>query len=147
MALNATEEWIAFTLAIPPLVTNNEIYVGLSSNITAGGEATTARLTAPSGKTTGDFMTGRRWDDENGSDSIDITADDYTEAEWNLTMSSAPATSDYFDFRVYAGGSALDTYTLTPRWTVGSGGASGGGPLHGSGALVMGPLVHGRLMQ
>lgn len=100
----------------------NEVYVTTSANIAAGGEATTARLTAPSGKTTSDFVTGRRWDDENGTDTIDITTDDYTEVEWLVQLSSAPVNGDYFDFRVYAGGSPLDTYTVTPRWTVGSGG-------------------------
>lgn len=96
---------------------NNECYIATSGNITAGGEATTGRLTAG----TGSFVTGRRWDDENGSDSIDITTNNYTEFEWAVALSSAPATNDYFDFRVYKGTSALTTYTVTPRWTVGSG--------------------------
>jgi hypothetical protein len=99
----------------------NEVYVATSANITAGGEATTARLTAPSGKTTGDFVTGRRWDDENGTDSIDITTDDYTEVEWCLKAQSPAEASDYYEFRVYAGTSPLDTYTVTPKWTIGGG--------------------------
>ena len=98
----------------------NELYVSPSSNITAGGEATTARLTAPSGKTTGDFVTGRRWDDENGTDSIDLTTDDYTEVEWCLRAQSPATNGDYYEFRVYAGASALDTYGVTPRWTIGT---------------------------
>lgn len=101
-------------------IDTNELYISTSSNVAAGGEATTARLTAPSGKTTGDFDTGRRWDDENGSDSIDITSDDYTELEWVLTTQSPATTSDYFDFRVYDGDTVLDTYTVTPRWTIGT---------------------------
>jgi hypothetical protein len=48
------------------------VYVATSPNITAGGEATTAQLTPPSGKTTADFSVGRMWDDENGTDSVDI---------------------------------------------------------------------------
>lgn len=98
----------------------NEIYVAASSNIAAGGEATTARLTAPSGKTTSDFVTGRRWDDENGTDTIDITVDDYTEVEWCLNTQSPATNGDYFEFRVYAGAAALQTYTVTPRLTLGS---------------------------
>ena len=98
----------------------NEVYVATSANIAAGGEATTARLTAPSGKTTSDFTTGRRWDDENGTDSINIAADFYTELEWNLTTQSPAANGDYYDFRVYAGSTALDSYTVTPRMTLGS---------------------------
>lgn len=99
---------------------NNELYVATSANIAAGGEATTARLTAPSGKTTADFVAGRRWDDENGADSIDVTTDDYTEVEWCLQAQSPAANGDYFDFRVYAGAAALDTYSVTPRWTIGT---------------------------
>jgi hypothetical protein len=98
----------------------NQVYVAPSSNITAGGEATTARLTAPSGKTTSDFVTGRRWDDENGSDAIDLTTDDYTEVEWSVGVQAPAADGDYFDFRVYAGDTPLDTYTVTPRWTIGT---------------------------
>ena len=64
------------------------------------------------------------WDDENGTDSIDITVDDYTELEWCLQAQSPAANGDYFDFRVYAGAAALDSYTVTPRWTLGSGGGA-----------------------
>jgi hypothetical protein len=115
-----------FVLRVRITGASNEVYVDTSSNITAGGEATTARLTAPSGKTTSDFVTGRRWDDENSEtgDAIDITTDDYTEVEWLVALSSAPSDGDYFDFRVYAGSTALDTYTQTPRWTVGTAGPS-----------------------
>lgn len=102
-----------------PAVTN-QVYVDASANITAGGEATTARLTAPSGKSTSDFVIGRRWDDENGNDSIDITTDDYTEVEWRINTQSPAANGDYFDFRVYAGSSPLSTYTVTPRLTMGA---------------------------
>lgn len=105
--------------AVRPLETPNELYVAPSANITAGGEATTARLTAPSGKTTSDFTTGRRWDDENGSDSLDIAADFYTEVEWCLRAQAPAVNTDYWDFRVYAGADPLDTYGVTPRWTLG----------------------------
>lgn len=103
----------------------NQVYVATSANIAAGGEATTARLTAPSGKSTSDFVTGRRWDNENGTDTIDITVDDYTEVEWLVTTQSPAVDTDYFEFRVYAGGSALDTYTVTPKWTIGTSGVTG----------------------
>ena len=116
------DSWAAVCVALRPVTFANEVYITTSANITAGGEATTARLTAPSGKSTSDFVTGRRWDDENGTDTIDITTDDYTEVEWAVALSSAPADTDYFEFRVYAGAAALSTYTLTPKWTVGSGG-------------------------
>lgn len=103
---------------------SNRIYIAPSSNITAGGEATTARLTAPSGKTTSNFTTGRRWDDENGADSVDIASGNYSEFEWCLQAQSPAANAEVYQFRVYAGTSALDTYTLTPQWTIGTGGGS-----------------------
>jgi len=102
----------------------NEAYISTSANIASTGEDTTARLIAPGVKTTGDFVTGRRWDAENGTDSIDITTDDYTEVEWSLTIQSPAAASDYYEFRVYSGASELSPYTVTPRWTI-PGGATG----------------------
>ena len=98
---------------------NNEVYISASANVAAGGEATTARLTAPTGKA-GDFTTGRRWDDENGTDEIDIAEEFYTELEWILTTQSPAATDDYFEFRIYNEDTVLDTYTLTPKWTIGA---------------------------
>jgi len=120
-ALTATiagDSWASLCFVVKPNVVNNEVYVNTSSNIAAGGEATTARLTAPSGKSTSDFVTGRRWDDENGTDAIDITTSDYTEVEWLVHIASSAQNNDYFDFRVYSGGSALPVYTVTPRWTI-----------------------------
>jgi hypothetical protein len=118
--------WVSFIYIVrgPGGTTPNQIYVSASSNVASGGEATTARLTAPSGKTTSNFTTGRRWDDENGTDSIDIAEDYYTELEWVLTTQSPATTDDYFDFRVYDGDNALTTYTVTPRWTITAGGGS-----------------------
>lgn len=120
----ASDSWstVAFVVRAPTV--NNEVYVTASANITAGGEATTARLTAPGAKTSSDFTTGRRWDDENGSDSIDIAEDFYTELEWSVFIASSAADNDFYDFRVYAGAAPLDTYTVTPRWTVDEGGGS-----------------------
>lgn len=137
-ALTATipsDSWASLAFVVKPNVVNNEVYITTSANITAGGEATTARLTAPSGKTTGDFVTGRRWDDENGTDTIDLTSNDYTEVEWLVALSADPVDTDYFEFRVYAGSTALTTYTLTPKWTVGSG---GGGAASRQSLLLMG---------
>jgi hypothetical protein len=94
-----------------------DVYVTNSSNVAAGGEATTARLTPSSGKTTSNFTTGRRWDDENGSDSIDIGNNFYTEVEWVIRNDM---TTGFVEFRVYAGSSALTTYTVTPKWTIGT---------------------------
>lgn len=95
----------------------NEVYISTSSNITASGENTTARLSVPGGKS---FTTGRIWDDENGTDSIDVAINNYTELAWCLQAQSPAANGDFYDFRVYAGAAALDTYTVTPRLTIGS---------------------------
>lgn len=125
VATIASDSWASVSFVVRPLVITNEVYITTSANIAAGGEATTARLTAPSGKTTGDFVTGRRWDDENGSDATDVTTDDYTEVEWLVFIAASAADGDFFDFRTYADSNALNTYTLTPRWTIPSSGASG----------------------
>jgi len=124
MAVSAA--WRAQTIIVHPATAPTPpIYVSPSANITAGGVATTAQLTAPSGKTTSDFTAGRMWDDENGTDAIDIAADFYTEVEWSLQAQSPAANTDIYQFRVYTGATPLDTYTVTPQWTIGAGGTDG----------------------
>jgi hypothetical protein len=90
-----------------PTSGTDAITLSASSNITASGEATTALLTAPSGKTTSDFVTGRMQDDENPADTIDITTDDYTELEWSLIANAAASDGGTYQFRVYK---YLDTF-------------------------------------
>jgi len=101
--------------------TNSPIVLAGSSYIPASGTSTTYQLTAPSGKATSDFVTGRLQDDENPADAVTITTDDYTEMEWNFKVISTVAVGTIFDFRVTASGTALSTYTVTPRLTVSSG--------------------------
>lgn len=120
----ASDSWSTVAFVIRAPVVTNEIYVATSGNIAAGGEATTARLTAPSGKTTSNFTTGRRWDDENGTDSIDIASGYYTELEWAVALKSGISDTTYYELRVYNVDAVLDTYTVTPRWTVGAGGVA-----------------------
>jgi len=120
--LSGTDTWVALTIAIKPGAGGtNRCYIATSGNITAGGEATTAQLTAPSGKTSGsDFDTGRMWDDENGSDSIDITDLDYTELEWCMHFPTGGAVAaDVYEFRVREAGS----FSVTPQVTIVAGGA------------------------
>ncbi len=88
-----------------------------SANISASGEATTVQLTAPSGKTTGDFDAGRIQDDENPADTVDITLDDYTEMEWSIE-GTTNARDVQYDFRVTDSGTVIDTYTVTPQLTI-----------------------------
>lgn len=91
-----------------------------SANIAASGEATTAQLTAPSGKSTSDFVAGRMQDDENPADAVDITTDDYSELEWCFQATAAASDGEIYDFRVTKAGTAFDTYTVTPQWTIGT---------------------------
>src|SRR5210317_825805 len=92
-----------------------------SANIAPSGEATTAQLTPPSGKTTGDFTAGRIQDDENPADSVDIGVDGYTEYEWSI-IPSVDAANDDYSFRVViddpGGIIVLDTYSATPQITL-----------------------------
>lgn len=107
------------TLAMRPQTT--PIIMSASANVTAGGEATTARLTAPAGKSTSDFVTGRMWDNENGTDAIDITADDYTELAWCIKAQSPAAGGDTYQFRVTMSnpvGELLEYYAVTPALTI-----------------------------
>jgi len=93
--------------------------MSLSSEFAPG--VTTAQLTAPATKTTGDFDAGRIEEVSNPAAAIDITDDDYTEVEWcfEAVPNSEEAT---YDFRVTVAGVALDTYTETPQLTVEVGG-------------------------
>lgn len=71
-------------VAFKPVALANAFLMAASSNITASGENTTVQLTAPSGKSTSDFVAGRIQDDENPADSVNITIDDYTEMEYSI---------------------------------------------------------------
>ncbi|QQR77515.1 MAG: hypothetical protein IPJ67_05325 [Candidatus Moraniibacteriota bacterium] len=134
MAMAASEEAVAQTIAIPPY--DERILLSLSSNITASGENTTSQLTAPSGKSTSDFDAGRIQDDENPADTVDITTDDYTEMEWSLTATSSASASDIYQFRVTSNGTALTTYSVTPQWTIGTPITISGSSNIGDGTLV-----------
>lgn len=101
-----------------------------STNILASGEITTFQLTAPGIKTTGDFGGGRIQDDENPADTVDLGLDEYGEWEWAMEA-VAPSDGEYlgaqsaetYQFRVvFETETLLDTYTVTPEWTISSGG-------------------------
>jgi len=88
-----------------------------SADIPASGANTTARLTPPSGKTTGDFDAGRIQDDENPADAVNITTDNYTEMAWSIEAKDAARNVSY-RFRVTVAGEEIDTYTVNPQTTV-----------------------------
>lgn len=85
-----------------------------------GSARTTAQLTAPSGKSTSDFIEGYIADDINPYQKIDITTDDYTEMEWSIKATNNTTNGEKYDFRVTRNGTVLDTYSVTPQLTVGS---------------------------
>lgn len=93
-----------------------------SANVTASGENTTRQLTIPSGKASGDFDGGRLQDDENPGDTVDVTLDGFREDEWVIEATADAVNGATYQFRVVTStGAVLDTYTVTPEWTVGSG--------------------------
>jgi hypothetical protein len=95
-----------------------EFQMSDSTYISASGENTTYQLTAPATKSTTDFDAGRIQDDENPADTVDITADDYTEMEWCFKGTDLSKEVQY-DFRVVKSDDTdLDTYTVTPQLTL-----------------------------
>lgn len=105
-----------------PLLARPALRVALSANIVSGGEATTTYgMTAPAGKAGSDFTTGRRWDNENGTDSLTIAAGFWMKLGWNIEANAdVVVNAEVYEFRVVADGVALDTYSVTPTWTIGT---------------------------
>jgi hypothetical protein len=113
----ANAAWVQWQVELP--APQPAFLMSASSNITASGENTTAQLTAPSGKSTSDFDAGRMQDDENPADAVDTTVDDYTELEWSITAAgTVVADTEVYQFRVTNNGTAIDTYSVTPEWTI-----------------------------
>lgn len=124
VTLTSSTSEITETVESATSTTIEAISLAASSNISASGESTTRQLTTPSGKVIGDFVAGRIQDDENPTDNIDIGNDGWTELEWSLIASDHTTADDIYEFRVTVGGQVLDTYTVTPEWTIGSGGTT-----------------------
>lgn len=101
-----------------------DVILSPSTHIGASGENTTAQLTAPSGKTTSDFTAGRIQDDENPADPVDIGDGGYTELEWCFKVIDGITDGKAYEFRVTRAGVALNTYSVTPKLTVGQAGTT-----------------------
>jgi len=87
-----------------------------SANIAAGGENTTAQLTAPA---SGTFGGGRIQDDENPGDAVDPASNQYREDEWCMQATAAAIVGAVYEFRlVFDNEDLFDTYTVTPQWTI-----------------------------
>ena len=96
--------------------------VAPSANIAAGGEATTAYgLTAPAGKDGTDFFAGQRRDDVNAL-TFTPTADGWTKVTLKVAPNAeAVSNGQVYKFRlVRLDGTPLDTYSVTPQWTIGT---------------------------
>lgn len=99
-----------------------EFELAASSNIAASAAtATTAIMSAPAGKDTGDFDPGWISDDTNPGPSTDIDTDLYTELEWCLQATAYAGPGVTYEFRVSDNGTALDSYTDLPEWTIEAG--------------------------
>lgn len=117
-ASSASTQATAVFLRLRATPNPQAVVLTASSNISAGGTtATTAQLTAPSGKTSGaDFQAGEISDDTNPLPSLDLGSGKYTELEWCLSpQSGVVAAGETYQFRVTAAGNPLDTYTVTPQ--------------------------------
>lgn len=87
------------------------LVITLSDHITPGGEPTTAQLTPPGSKTTGDFDPGFILDDQNPTDALDLSVDSYTEFEWCLRGTVA----GLYQLRI----EGLDTYDEVAEINIG----------------------------
>lgn len=99
------------------------VKIAASANIAASAAtATTAQLTAPSGKS-GNFTAGKISDDTNPLPSITVASAFYTELEWCVQIIGANTTSgDVYLFRVTIAGTAIQTYTNIAQVTIGTSG-------------------------
>jgi hypothetical protein len=83
-----------------------------------GSPFTTAQLTAPSGKTTGDFYPGTIHDLENPAYALDMGDEDYTEVEWVVEATDETVNGEVYEFRVTDAGTPLYAYAVTPEITI-----------------------------
>jgi hypothetical protein len=115
--MSAADYWRSLTLAFLPAAPAIDV---ATSTQFADGDATTAQLTAPSGKTTADFAAGVMVETDATANAVDVPVDDYTEIEWALKVQAPAVDTDVYQFRVTSSGTVIDTYTVTPTITVGS---------------------------
>ena len=102
---------------IPNVVATDKIHYAACPN-TPHLTDTTERLTAGSAL----FMSGKILGEQAALPNVDLDEDDATEFGYCIGWTGATVT-DTYDFRLYTqSGGALDTYTVTPRATIGYGG-------------------------
>lgn len=114
---NNSDAWMGHTIALRPAFNDPQITLSLSGYIAASAaDPTTAQLSVPGGKS---FTAGKISDDTNPV-TVDIAENRYTELEFCLIATAAAAVDDIYTFRMTANGVAIDTYTVTPQWTIGT---------------------------
>lgn len=120
---SASDPWASILVVLKVASAANEVYITLSDNIAASAAtATTAQLTAPSGKS-GNFTAGKISDDTNPI-TVDVASSYYTELEWCVELAAALSTDDEIEFRVTVAGTAFDAYTQVPMIIVGTSGTT-----------------------
>jgi hypothetical protein len=127
--VTSANDTVHATLAdIVTVVVSKPIVLSASNNIAAGGNtATTAQLTAPANKTSGNnFVAGKISDDTNPLPSIDVSANNYTEVEFCIKADSTKgaANNQVYNLRLTANGTAFNNYTANAAWTIGVGGGA-----------------------
>lgn len=109
------------TLFVRVRQTDQPIVMALSANIAAAAAtATTSQLTGGSGS----FTAGSISDDTVPFPSVDIGSGGNTELELCVTSQSPAANGDIYQFRMHRGLTVLNTYSVTPQWTIGTAGQS-----------------------
>lgn len=115
----------SFATIVGPVITNNieplspKFLLTLSTNFINEAN-TTAQLIAPAGKTTAAFQAGKMLESSNPTTALDLAAATYTEVEWNIQATTDAVNNQQYEFRVTYNGVALDTYSVTPKWTIGT---------------------------
>lgn len=104
---------------IDPVVNNPAFSLALSSQF-ANGAVTTAQLTAPVSKTTSNFQGGTINETSNPAATLDLASGKYTELEWCIIANTDSVNATQYEFQVTYNGTALDLYSVTPKWTIGT---------------------------
>jgi hypothetical protein len=81
----------------------SDFVLAASSNITAGGASTTARLISPGSFSTSSFKGGHITDDQAATPIIVASTTAYTEIEWSIMATGTASTSEQYQFRVANG--------------------------------------------
>lgn len=106
--------WVPLTGSAPAFETTLSSYF-------VDGEATTVFIGDDSGRSYLTYFTpGKMSESSNPVAAIDTGIDHWTEVEWNIYATTAAENGSTYEFRVTDNGTPLNTYSQTPRWTIGT---------------------------